>query len=182
MALVRRLLRLCQADLHHLLDHLEQPQILLKQAIREMEAELERTEQAVRRLQQEQDAAAARSLELKQLLQQLDSELDACLATGDEALARSLVRRQLESRRLMASLQQGSRQREALLCERQQLLNRQRHQLEGVRQKADLLLGAGSSPLEPSPCNISIGNDEVELALLQAKQQREQQLGGEPHG
>jgi hypothetical protein len=115
-------------------------------------------------------------------LQQLDSELDACLATGDEALARSLVRRQLESRRLMDSLQQGSRQRDALLCERQQLLNRQRHQLEGVRQKADLLLGAGSSPLEPSPCNISIGNDEVELALLQAKQQREQQLGGEPHG
>ena len=42
MALITRVSRLFQADLHAVLDRIEEPEVLLKQAVREMEEELAR--------------------------------------------------------------------------------------------------------------------------------------------
>ena len=42
MALIKRLSRLFAADLHAVLDQIEEPEALLKQAVREMEEELAR--------------------------------------------------------------------------------------------------------------------------------------------
>ena len=40
MALITRVARLFRADLHAVLDRIEEPDVLLKQAVREMEEEL----------------------------------------------------------------------------------------------------------------------------------------------
>ena len=44
MALINRISRLFKADFHAVLDHIEEPEALLKQAIRDMEDDLAKTE------------------------------------------------------------------------------------------------------------------------------------------
>ena len=47
MALITRVSRLFQADFHAVLDRIEEPDLLLRQAVREMEEELARDEQRI---------------------------------------------------------------------------------------------------------------------------------------
>ena len=54
MALITRLSRLFQADLHAVLDRIEEPDTLLRQAMREMEEALDPDAQQIKRLQLEQ--------------------------------------------------------------------------------------------------------------------------------
>ncbi len=53
MALITRVSRLFQADFHAVLDRIEEPDVLLRQAVREMEEELARDEQRSKLLQHE---------------------------------------------------------------------------------------------------------------------------------
>ena len=48
MALITRLSRLFQADMHAVLDKIEEPELLLKQAIREMEESITTDERQIR--------------------------------------------------------------------------------------------------------------------------------------
>ena len=54
MALVNRISRLFSADFHAVLDRIEEPDLLLRQAIREMEEELAKSEQRIRCLERDQ--------------------------------------------------------------------------------------------------------------------------------
>ena len=47
MALINRISRLFKADFHAVLDHIEEPEALLKQAIRDMEDDLAKTKQRI---------------------------------------------------------------------------------------------------------------------------------------
>ncbi|MGH8477659.1 MAG: PspA/IM30 family protein, partial [Methylococcales bacterium] len=48
MTLIDRITRLFRADIHDLLDRIEDPSIVLKQAVRDMEQELSQDEQSIR--------------------------------------------------------------------------------------------------------------------------------------
>ena len=65
MALINRLTRLVKADFHAVLDNLEEPEQLLKQAIRDMEDELAETEQRVILCVKDQEALELRIAELR---------------------------------------------------------------------------------------------------------------------
>ena len=84
-----------------LLERIEEPEALLKQAFREMEEDLCETVQRFERLTLEREQMTARVEEIDTKLADLGGELDLCLESGNDELARSLIRRKLESRRLM---------------------------------------------------------------------------------
>ena len=104
MALINRLSRLFSADFHAVLDRIEEPELLLKQAIREMEEELARSEQRIKWLQQEQRQLSAQEDDIEQSLSKLEEEMDICFASDKEELARGLVRRKLEAQLLLKSV------------------------------------------------------------------------------
>ncbi|MGH8626524.1 MAG: PspA/IM30 family protein [Gammaproteobacteria bacterium] len=54
MALITRVARLFRSDLHVVLDRVEEPEVLLRQAIREMEEELSSDEQRIKLMRHEQ--------------------------------------------------------------------------------------------------------------------------------
>src|SRR5688572_26290159 len=97
MALIERLARLFQADLHAVLDRMEEPETLLKHAVREMEDELAGCERRIRCLQQEQEQLGQRQSGIEQSLLRIDEELDICFSSGNPELARTLVKRKLEA-------------------------------------------------------------------------------------
>ena len=79
MALITRFTRLFTADLHALLDRLEEPDVVLKQAIREMEEELAGREQRIRRLDLEREHLIRQLADIDRSLRALREQLECVL-------------------------------------------------------------------------------------------------------
>jgi len=173
MALIRRLTRLFAADVHAVLDQIEEPESVLRQAIREMEEELARQRQREKWIRAEIEAAASRIEALNGDLAETDSNLDLSFANGNEALARRLTRRKLETSRLV---EQIAARREALGKQQAEIAEHiagNADQLEGMRQKAAVL--ATESPDRNGSASHGVGgidDDDVEMAYLREKQAR----------
>ena len=100
MALINRMSRLFTADVHAVLDRIEEPDVLLKHAVREMEEELGRSELEVRALEHEHGALGERLRKSHAALAELGEQLDVCFASGNDDLARKVLKRKLETERL----------------------------------------------------------------------------------
>ncbi len=179
MALITRITRLFTADFHAVLERLEEPEILLKQALREMEEDLIRSEQNIKRLQHDYEQLSARSAAARATLQNIDEELDICFASGEQALARSTTRRKLEAERLSHRIASKLESTQLARTEQQHLLAENHRQLESMRQKAELL--CEQTPAHTSftrnnngriDGDFSITENEVEVAYLKEKQRR----------
>ena len=175
MALITRISRLFQADLHAILDRIEEPEVLLRQAVREMEEELASDAQRSRILKHEQGQLTARETDLEQTLQELDEQLDICFDSGNDDLARASIKRKLETQQYCKGL---ARKRQALqetLDDLDTRLRENRSRLESMRQKAELLAEetARARPADNWTIpDITVRDEDVEVALLREKQQR----------
>ena len=175
MALITRVSRLFRADLHAVLDRIEEPDVLLKQAVREMEEELNRDEQHIKVLNRERGQLVARERDIEQSLDEIEEELDVCFASGKDDLARTLVRRKLEAQRFRKHLLRKRETLQDTLASLQQRFDENRSQLESMRQKAELLT-EDSDTDHPEDAwttpDISVREEDVEVAFLREKQNR----------
>ncbi len=174
MALVRRISRLFTADVHAVLDQLEEPEAVLRQAVREMEEELDGQLRQTKRVKADIDASRARLETLAKTRAELDSKLDLCFANGNEELARKVTRRKLEAAQLAEHLETKLGALEDRLAEHEAVVAANRDQLEGMRQKAELLGAqdaAGEEDAWREPRG-AIDDDDVEIAFLREKQAR----------
>ncbi|MDH5324343.1 MAG: PspA/IM30 family protein [Gammaproteobacteria bacterium] len=175
MALIQRLTRLFKADFHAVLDNVEEPLSLLKQSIREMEDDLHRNQFSLKQQQQALQHNHSRQEDTKTILQGIETDLNTCFESGNEALARSTVKRKLATQRLEQSLK---RQQQSLQEEIDHLSHRTREnqaRLESMRQKLEVFSDQEIHPYQDQPKHFnsaSISEDEVEIALLQEKQKR----------
>jgi phage shock protein A len=175
MALITRISRLFRADLHEVLDRIEEPDVLLRQAVREMEEELAYDEQRVKVLDHEQAEMISRQNGIEQSLAEIEEGLDVCFASGKDDLARSLIRRRLEAQRHLEIL--GSKRsalQDTLAGLRERVANN-RTRLESMRQKAALLTEAGTPDHRggswQSP-DFSVREEDVDVAFLREQQKR----------
>ncbi len=167
MGILKRVTRLVQADMHGLLDVLEDPREILKQSMREMEEELVKQEAEQRLLMERERAAEKQQKEGERQLLSIAGEIKLCLEAKNEALAKAAVRRKLETERSLARLSaiQDSlkRQRE----EHARRLQEARGCYDSLKDKVALFPehdpitpGAALSPEQP------VSDSEVEIALL----------------
>jgi len=172
MSVFTRFARLLKADVHALLDTMEAPDVLLKQALREMEAEhfllkqkmdglalqKEQLQDQIRRLQQQQDEQG--------------EGLSLCLQQNNDDLARSLLRKQLEARQLSEQYQQLLAEAGKELSGCRELYAEQQTELEHVRQRVSLLSNGHRDLADGMQPEVrSVTDADVELALLKAKAQ-----------
>ena len=187
MALVTRLSRLFQADFHAVLDRIEEPDLQLRQAVREMQFALEQDQQRRQLLQHEAGQLDKTAISINQKLQALDEELDICLAAHKDDLARDLVRRKLGAEQQLQATRERAAVIELQLKTLSRQLDEQTQQLTAMKQKLELLVSAEDSPLDSSfTANTgsaeTIRNEEIEIALLREKQRREKPSPGKQPG
>ena len=173
MALIKRMSRLFTADVHAVLDRIEEPEALLQHAVREMEEAQERTEQQVRGFERQCALLEGKRRKVRALVAELDAQLDLCLANGTDDLARKVVRRKLEAERLDAQLGERHGAASADLAASRTLAAEQREHLDIMRQKAELLGAAPAHGGDADSLHAAIGDDEVEVALLRERQRRQ---------
>ena len=173
MALVTRLSRLFQADFHAVLDRIEEPDLQLRQAVREMQLALDQDQQRLQLLQHESAQLASAAEACRTSLEEFDQELDICLAAKKDDLARDLIRRKLIAEK---QSQQIESQATGLEAQRQSLgqqIEEQQQQLAAMKQKLELLVGNerefGAGGLHAAD---SVRREEIEIALLREKERR----------
>jgi phage shock protein A len=175
MPLVDRFARLFRADLHAVMDRIEEPEVLLRQALREMEDEVAQGAARRQAATLECEQLQRRATELEQRLAPLGSELDLCFAAGNDALLRTVLRRKLEGERLLHALRQqqaACARRAAEEGERQAARQRD---LENLRQRAALYASSESAadPLQPGHGeDLVVSEADVDLALLREREAR----------
>lgn len=173
MALIKRVTRLFQADMHAVLDNLEEPDVLLKQSIREMEAALIADQQHCAALEKSLQHLQTQLTQYKQAAQEMESELSICLQNDNDELARGCIKRKLLNERLLqaaARKQQGMQQQ---VEELRTKISANAQRLDAMRQKQEILAGEQQdSHLAEFGVKdqFHISDNEIEVALLKAKQ------------
>jgi len=177
MALVTRISRLFRADLHAVLDRLEEPDVLLRQAVREMEEDLARDEHRLKQLAHDHADVVAREAGLQHSITQVDEQVDVSFAAANDDLARAVIRRRLELDQLARAVGRRRQGLEASITALQTRTETNRTRLEAMRQKADVL--AEEEPRRPAEepwltPDLSVRAEDVEVAFLREKQRRAQ--------
>jgi phage shock protein A len=181
MALITRISRLFKADFHAVLDQIEEPEQLLKQAIREMEDEIALSERNLKLGAHDQQQLRRRQDELAAALVEIDAEVDLCLSSDKQDLAKNLVRKKLETHRLGKHLASRSEALDGELKELNAVVEENRATLEGLRQKAEIFANraptkrvgvASFDDAEWPSHDFRVSEDEVEIAWLRVQEQR----------
>ncbi len=173
MALVSRLSRLFQADFHAVLDRIEEPDLQLRQAVREMQFALDQDKQRLQLLQHESAQLESAAEACNSSLEEFDRELDICLAAKKDDLARDLIRRKLATEKQMQQIESQANGLEGQQQSLRQQIDEQQQQLAAMKQKLELLVGNerdfGAGSLHAAD---SVRSEEIEIALLREKERR----------
>jgi phage shock protein A len=181
MALINRISRLFRADFHAVLDQIEEPEALLKQAIRDMEDDLAATEQRIALCAHDQAALSVRTSELDEAVAEIDAQLDLCFESDKDDLAKSLIKKKLEAERLLKRLNAKHAANEQYLDGQRTMLDQNSATLESLRQKAELFAhrttvhadgGSEFDDIAWMAREMTVGDEEVEIAWLREKSLR----------
>ncbi len=179
MGIVTRMLRLFRADLHGVMDHIEDKQLLLKQYLREMETSLQQKETRLQQIVQTM-RHMERDLELRsENIAKLEKDLDLALHKEKDEIARLLIRKQRVQK---SAWEQKQRQVQLLAEEKEQLsrlIDDQRCRYDQLKIKsANFLRQAEPCRFEeaealmgPTADPYAADDEEIELELMRRKDQ-----------
>lgn len=178
MGIMTRILRLWKADIHGVMDQLEDKELLLKQYLREMENDLQKKEG---RVQQLADASRKINNDLctrRQEIDKLEKDLMLALRKENDEIAKTLIRKQRIELKHCEHLQQ---QCKILTEEKEQLselLDEQRLQYASLKAKAATYRCQGQNNSFTEADTIfseasnafTVGEDEIDLELMRRKE------------
>ncbi len=180
MAIINRIARLFKADVHAVLDQIEEPELLLKQSIREMQSEFDATERNLLNAKQHAKQCEQRLNELKKSIEDISDEIELCLSNENEDLARNLIRRRIELQRIVAMQSKAAQRYQDQAAELLKLKQEQHSLLSDMQQKAALLCDKTNLIGSQFDCQsigakgakdaeFAVSESDIEVALLKEK-------------
>src|SRR5262245_22615370 len=183
MTLIKRMTRLFQADVHGILDQLEDPAAVLRQAVREMEAVVSENEGKLAMLEKRHQHLLSLQADTVSASAELESQVDLALHSGNEALCRALVRKKLEYENRGREIERAiTRVTEAKTETLKQLADR-RERLQAIIKKIEVVVPA-DDVMDPEATGdedefsfgrlerrfYAVTDEDVEVAMLKLKQ------------
>jgi phage shock protein A len=178
MGILSRAVRLCKADLHGVMDQMEDKDLLLRQHLREMQAAMAGRQARIDQLQETLRAGQRdRAIHEKQL-RALEDDLDAAVARDRDDIARMLIRKMLPLRKGLESMARRLNEVAERLAEEQDRLGVQRlayddtrHRVAAARQRFRCSEGQTDlASLEAGLHQAGASEEEIEWELLQRKE------------
>ena len=175
MALITRISRLFRADFNAVLDRIEEPDVLLKQALREMEEDLHSDKQQLKFLEKEYVQLETKTKDIEKSLEQVNQELDICFDSNETELARSQVKRKLEIQRYEKHLKSKLESKSTKIVDLKNRVEENKSRFTIMQQKLELLVDEEpqvDGDMLYSNLNEVIKDDDIEMAFLREKQAR----------
>lgn len=172
MALWSRIRHLITADAHGVVDALEDEALVLRQCVREAEAELERKRARLTALVAEQKRLAGEAEGLDGQMAGLDADVELALAEGEQELARFTLRRLLPLRRARAACEARAVELERERAELDETVAGQSEALADLKTRVRERLTRLESGAEgPTGAPGPVADEEIELELLRRRRQ-----------
>ncbi len=152
MAIANRIRRLFRADVHAVLDIIEEPEAILKQAIREMQEALDWKRARLARDQRNLASLKESEAYSTEQLAKIQKDLKLCLKEGSEELSHKTVGRKLAFEKHLAAVQQRISTGEKLYQQHTKEIDLQQGQLESIVEKAKLFV---PTTTEDSPFSVA---------------------------
>lgn len=178
MGVFSRIFRLCRADLHGVMDQLEDKSLLLKQYLREMEEGLKQKEARIELIESNGRQIRRELVQRDQEVQKLEKDLALAVTKEKDEIARMLIRKR---RTIQGGSDQLQRQLEILMEEKSKLdqtLQQQRLQYDQLKIKAAAFCRQAEQKQYADPAATvdadytwnTPSEEEIELELLQRKE------------
>ena len=176
MGIMTRIIKIFKADIHGVMDQLEDQELLLKQHLRDMQDALNQKEIDLNNLLVAQKQAQAECSRYRRQAEVLEADLEVSIRKNKHDMARKLIRKVVPINKLVDELSEHIKALEDDIANAGLDLDRQRLQYEQIKQKAAELfrrtqLGVDSAkPTHTDPdCISDLSEEEVELELLKRK-------------
>ena len=174
MAITKRIIRVFKADIHGIIDGLEEPEAMLKQAIRDMEEELAEGEaERQQTIEQEEQISRIRK-HCAELKDETERQIELCFEADNETLARTFVRRKLECEQRLKYLAQRETALQTTKAELERRLLAQREKLACVKEKMEIFCKAQLQPSEKTAGDdFFVSEEQIEVAMLEERRRRQ---------
>ena len=172
MALITRISRLFNADMNAVLDKIEEPELLLKQSIRDMEESLDHDKRQIKLGTHELKQLTNKKDELIQMLAEIEEQLNICFKSEKDILARSLIKRKLETQQTLKAINKNLSSLEEALQQLSTQFKEQKSLLESMKQKAEIFSHKTEKDVSTSwkTTTSSVQDEDIEIAFLHEKQ------------
>lgn len=178
MGVMTRFLKLCKADIHGVMDQLEDRELLLKQYIREMEEELERKKTELEKAKAVRDGAKREYETYVEEIEKTEQDIAVAIDKNKDDIARFLIRKikPMENRR--NELGKSIENMDSDIAKTTELIERQRREYDSLKLRAGEFFHRmekkkprdGFSAAMPCGLPGEISNEEVEIELLRRKE------------
>jgi phage shock protein A len=172
MGVLSRILRLCKADLHGVMDQIEDRELLLKQYLREMEAALTASRNRLARLKTRKTRTERELAVCREQLTAMQADISLAVAKAKEDIARMLIRKKFPLSRQAVELEARRRQLQAEIETGEATLARQTAAQAKIQQQvaaeADTRGAISGYAAEKAALRAAEpSKEEIELELLQ---------------
>lgn len=178
MTILSRLLRLCKADLHGVMDQIEDKELLLKQYLREMELSLRQKQDRRSQLEKNRRRIEGELTLRDREAQTLEQELELAIRKQKDDIAKMLIRKIRGNQSYCMEMRQRLRRMKEEEKELVETLDKQQLQYQALKMRVaefhrrteersfeEAIHSAADS--EFSPC---FTEEEIELELLKRKE------------
>lgn len=178
MAILARMVQLFKADIHGVMDQIEDQGLLLKQHLRDMEASLVEKELTLKKMSSALDQARQDHQKGEKETANLDQDLQIAIKKDRDDIARMLIKKLKPLNRLQSERYNHIERLNHEIDQFKAHTEQQRIQYEQLRQKATEYFYRKEKqnwePLwpaaRPAPGFHELSEEEVELELLQRKE------------
>lgn len=188
MAILERMKRLFRADVHAILDAVEEPEAVLKQAVREMEEALDSKQASLARNERVLSALRNQETDLTQECEAAERDLQLTLEQGTEELGHKMIGRKLVCGKRLSLLRHRITTLEEACRLAAQEVDSQKAQLDSILERAKAFVQVTSeesafsvaeSVLDsreiwlrggPAYRNIQVTDEEIELEWIRLRQ------------
>jgi phage shock protein A len=189
MTIMTRFMRLCKADIHGVMDQLEDRGLVLKQVLRDMGKELDRKDATFRKMEAAREQAQRDCQKYAGETGKLEQDLAVAIEKDKDDIARVLIRKLKPLLRHQEELERHRATLDREIAEFQHALDAQRIQHEQLQlRSAEYFRGLERREWEktvsvmiPSVILREPSEEEIEIELLQRKEavKKGKKRGGE---
>ena len=178
MAILTRIFQLFKADIHGVMDQIEDQGLLLKQHLRDMQESLVQKEAQLKKMGLARDQAQQEFQKGKDETDNLESDLESAIKKDRDDIARMLIKKLKPLSRIQIERRNHIDLLNREIAGFKENLEQQRLQYEQLKQKAATYFHRAEKqkweepwPAAPSSFSIhELSEEEVELELLQRKE------------
>jgi phage shock protein A len=178
MGLLTRMIRLCKADLHGVMDQIENQELLLKQHLRDMQASLMQKEAQLKHTCRACDQAWQDYAKAEKKRIGLETDLDIALKNDKDDIGRMLIKKLKPLNAIQSDRRQHIDRLSQDIKQLREHIDQQQLQYENLQQKATEYFHRAEqqrwqdfAPETPSGVAVhDVTAEEIELELLQRKE------------